>query len=260
MLLVTACDRSGGGNEASASGNEAVATFAGEDRNAAATLALAASGPGGCSARWDGQPVTPQQVLERSSALIEHAIQQQGSVANLTEETLPAIAVTAPAGLGFTCVDTYLAPIRRTGVQSVLLTPDGGGEAALADFSLSDIAAPPPFVVLALGAGGRLTWNNEEIRVDALADRMRQLGGAAGDIEAPPGELELRPAREATFGQVHDVLRAVRAGHFRAALLLPSVPPSRPAAAPAVPAASAVPTVPTAPTAPAANQAAPRSR
>jgi len=229
VLLATACNRSDGGNGAGAAGNTAAPTFAGDAREAAATLALAASGPGGCSARWDGQPVTPQQVLERSSALIERAIQQQGSVANLTEETLPAVAITAPASLGFACVDTYLAGIRRTGVQSVLLALDGGREAALADFTLSDIGAPPPSVVIALGGGGRLTWNGEAIALDAIPDRLRRLSGdGAAAIEAPPGELELRPAREATFGQLHAALGTVRAGHVRAALLLPSVQPSRP--------------------------------
>jgi hypothetical protein len=67
---------------------------------------------------------------------------------------------------------------------------------------------------------------------------MHQLGGGgATEIEAPAGELELRPAREATFGQVHEVLRAVRAGYVRAALLLPSVPPApvRPAPPPPPP-------------------------
>ena len=251
VLLATACNRSDGGNEAA--GNAAAPTFAGETRDAAATLALAASGPGGCSARWDGQPATPQQVLERSSALIERAISEQGGVANLTEETMPTIAVTAPASLGFACADTYLAAVRRSSVPSVLLIADAGA-AALADFTLSDIAAPPPTVVLGIGAGGRLTWNNEAIGLDGIPDRLERLSGGEGatvtEIEVPPGELELRPAREATFGQVHQALAAIRAGHIRAALLLPSVQPSRPPAQ--------VPAPPAAPAPPAGNQAAPR--
>lgn len=253
VLLVAACGRGDGGGNNAASGNAAAPAFAGEDRDAAATLALAASGPGGCSAKWDGQPVTPQQVLERSSSLIEHAITAQGSVANLTEETLPTIAVTAPAGLGFACVDTYLAQVRRTGVPSVLLVPDGG-VAALADFTLSDIGAPPPTVVLGIGAGGRLTWNRDAITAEAIPERLQQLNGgeSVSGAEAPPGELELRPSREATFGQVHQALAAIRAGHVRAALLLPSVVPTRPFAPPPpalAPAANQI--------APAANQVMP---
>jgi hypothetical protein len=239
LLFMAACGDSGGGGGATRDpGNQARLPAPGDQRDAAATVTLAASGPGGCSARWEGQPATPQQVLDRSSALVEHAIDDVGGVTNLTEETIPTIAVVAPANLGFGCADTYLSAIRRAAVPTVLLTPQGGQDAALADFTLSDIGAPPPTVVLVIGAGGRLTWNGEAISLDAIPDRMHQLGGGgATEIEAPAGELELRPAREASFGQVHEVLRAVRAGHVRAALLLPSVPPApvRPAPAPAAP-------------------------
>lgn len=243
LLLMAACgQQSGDANRTGASGNLTGSPAAPVDtREAAATVTLAASGPGGCSARWDGQPVTVPQVLERSSALIERAIADVGEVTNLTEETTPVVAVAAPAGLGFACADTFLAAIRRAGVPGVLLRPEGGQEAALADFSLSDIAAPPPTVVIAIGGGGRLTWNGQAIGLEAIPGRVRQLGGDGTiEVEAPPGELELRPAREASFGQVHAVLRAVRERHVRAALLLPSVTPvARPPAPAPVPAAPA---------------------
>lgn len=238
MLLVTACGQGGGGDGTGANGNGADASFRGDTRDVAATLALAGSGPGGCSARWNSQPATPQQVLERSSALVEQAIQQQGGVANLTDETLPAVSVTAPPSLGFACVDTYLSAVRRSGVATVLLAPDGGVP-ALADFTLSDIGAPPPSIVLGVAAGGRLSWNQEAITLAALPDHVRRLSGgdeAQAEMGTPAemvtarGELELRPTREANFGQLHAVLSAVRAGNIRAALLLPSVQPSRPPA------------------------------
>jgi hypothetical protein len=241
VLLVTACGQGDGGNGTGAAGNGTGAAFAGDTRDVAAILALAASGPGGCSARWDGQPATLQQVLERSSALVERAIQQEGGVANLTEETLPAVAVTAPASLGFACVDTYLGAVRRSGVATLLLTPDRGVP-ALADFTLSDIGGPPPSIVLGVGAGGRLSWNQEAITLDALPEHVSRLSGGDGapaETVTARGELELRPSREATFGQLHAALSAVRAGNVRAALLLPSVQPSRRpapvAAAPAPP-------------------------
>ena len=91
--------------------------------------------PGGCSGPM--RTVSrrrPTQVLERSSALIEQAIRQQGSVGQSFRGDLAHRRRHAPAGLGFACADTYLAAIRRT-VPSVLLTPAGGGDAALADFS-----------------------------------------------------------------------------------------------------------------------------
>lgn len=239
LLLATGCGQSGGdGNGSGATNVMGRLDALSESRDAAATLALSASGTGNCSARWDGQPATVQQVLERSSALIERALGQGGAATNMTVEALPTVSVTAPASLGFACADSYLSQIRRAGVPTILLQPDGVAEPALADFSLTDIAAPPPTVVVALGGGGRMTWNNEAIGLDAIPDRLRQLGGGgATNIEAPAGELELRPAREASFGQVHAALRTIRAGRVRAALLLPSVQPSQtPRPAPARPA------------------------
>lgn len=250
LLLIAACGRSGPQAGNAGGGSNAADAAPGDMRDTVATITLAASGPGGCSARWDGQPATPQQVLERSGNAVGGVVERAGGVANLTAESMPALAVVAPAGLTFACADLYLAPIRRAGVPTVLLTVEGANDAALAEFSLSDIGAPPPTVVLAVGAGGRLTWNEEAVGLDALPERLRQLGGGAVEIEAPAGELELRPAREATFGQVHGALRAVRAGRFRPALLLPSV--ERPRAPPA----AAPPRSP--PPSPPANETAPR--
>jgi hypothetical protein len=249
-MLIAACGGSGpDSGRADRPGNAAGLATAGDTRETAATLALAASGPGNCSARWDGQPATPQQVLDRSAAAVEQAISRAGGIANLTGEGLPALAVTAPANLAFACADSFLAPVRRSGIATLLLSVEGTREAALADFTLSDIGAPPPSVVLAIGTGGRVTWNGEAVTADALSERVRQFTGAgAAEMETPAGELEVRPSREATFGQVHAVVRAVREGRIRAALLLPSVAPNR------TPPPPAAPPPPPAP----ANQAAPR--
>lgn len=239
LLLMAACGRSGDADRAGASGNQSGAAE-GERVDAAATLVLAASGPGGCAASWDGQPATPQQVRDRSAAAVESAINTAGGLGNVTRETLPTIGVEAPAELGFACADTYLSAVRRAGVVSVLLDPRGEPMPALADFTLSEIGAPPPSVVLAIGRNGVLTWNGEAVTLEGITERTRQLtGGVAASVEAPPGELELRPAREANFGQVYAALRAVRQARVRAALLLPSVPPARP-----VPPRPAVPSPP----------------
>jgi biopolymer transport protein ExbD len=238
LMLIAACGEAGPeANLAGGAGNGTTGEAPPDLRDTAATLTLAASGPGNCSARWDDQPATPQQVLERSGRAVEQSIQRAGGVGNVTAESLPALAVVAPAGLAFACADTYLAQIRRAGVQTVLLSLQGAQDAALADFALSDIGAPPPTVVLTIGAGGRLTWNEQAIGLDAVPDRLAELSrGAPDGMEGPLGELELQPAREATFGQVHGVLRAVRAARFRAALLLPSVTPTRLPAPPVPPA------------------------
>jgi hypothetical protein len=154
--------------------------------------------------------------------------------------------VEAPAGLGFACAVTYVSAVRRAGGMTVLLKLQGERAGALADFTLSEIGVPPS-VVLTVGRGGALSWNGEPVTLDAVTEHARQLGTVvATDVQAPPGALELRPAREANFGQVYSALRAIRQGQVRAALLLPSVPPAAP-----VPAAPPVP--PPAPD----NQAAP---
>ena len=199
-MLLAACDGGSGAGSGPAGrpGSGAGSASAGDVRETVATLALAAGGPGNCSARWDGQPATPQQVLDRSIAAVGQAIERAGSIANLTAETVPAVAVTAPASLAFSCVDSFLAQVRRSGVATLLLSVDGNGEA---------------------------------VSSDAIEERVRELSGpAAAEMETPAGELEVRPAREATYGQVHDVLRAVRSARIRAALLLPSVSPNRPSA------------------------------
>ena len=227
LLLLTACGPSGEANRAEAPANQGEAAE-GDQPDVAATLVLAVSGQGGCTATWDGQPATPQQVRDRGAAAVEGALEAAGEIGNVTREALPAVGVEAAPDLGFACADSYLSAVRRAGVVSVLLKPRGERPAAIADFTLSEIGAPPPTVVLAVGGNGRLTWNGQPVTPEQITERARQLGGdVATDVEAPPGELELRPAREASFGSVYGALRAVRQARVRAALLLPSVPPAR---------------------------------
>lgn len=236
LLFLAACGQPRDGNRADASGNRSQVLAEGDQLDVTATLVLAASGPAGCAASWDGRPTTPQQVRDRSVAAVERAIDSAGGVGNVTREALPAIAVEAPAGLGFACADTYLSAVRRAGVMTVLLRPSGERAAALADFTLSEIGVPPS-AILTVGRGGVLGWNGEPVTLDAIAEHARPLGPEGETaVEAPPGALELRPTREAKFGEVYRALRAVRQGHVRAALLLPSVPPAAP-----VPAAGPAP-------------------
>lgn len=188
----------------------------------APTIAVAAN----CSASWDGQAVTPAQITERSVALLERAIAAAGGVQNVTETALPIPNVEAPADLGFACADTILFALQRSGMMSVRLRPAGGGASVLADFPLNtDLPAPPIPMVLGIGAGGQVTWNNEPLDAAGLTAELARHGSTAptarGD-EAPPGGLELRVAREATFGQVHALLRTTSRYHLRPFVYLPS--------------------------------------
>ena len=81
-------------------------------------------------------------------------------------------------------------------------------------------------MVLGIGAGGQVTWNNEPIDAAALAERLGYHGSttppARGEGAPPPGGMELRVAREATFGQLYELLRTTSRYHLRPFVYLPS--------------------------------------
>jgi hypothetical protein len=232
-LLLAACGSPGDGDDPDGTTvNSASSRAALPD--AGATLALSAEGAERCAAKWDGVAVTRAQVLERATAVIERAIMPAGSGDNVSVgvDAIPVLRVEAPAGMSFTCVDAMLASVQRAGFPKVILAPAGGGEAELASFPLTDIGGPPPTVIVRVGAGGRMTWNGEAVDAAGLTERASRMGGLAG-TPLPPGELEIRPARDASFGAVHAAVSAAREGNVLATLLPPSVDarpaPPRPA-------------------------------
>ena len=192
------------------------------------TVTIAATGPGGCAASWDGQQVTPAQITERGFALVRQAVDAAGGPQNITEQTLPVLNVEAPADLSFACADTILFALQRAGMFSVRLKPAGGPAPVIADFPLDMNVPPPPVpMVLGIGAGGRITWNNDPIDAAGLAAQLIRIGGstaAPDSVEGspPPGAFELRVTREATFGQVYELLRTIHRYHLRPFLYLPS--------------------------------------
>ena len=221
-LLLAACGRP---DDAGAPGGEAANAAAPRPDlpEAGATLTLSAEGAEGCSARWEGVRVTRAQLLDRAAAAIERAIATVGGVENISAEAIPVVRVEAPAEMRFACVDTMLAPLQRAGFPRVMLAPGGDGDAELASFPLTEIGLPPTAIVR-IGAGGRMAWNQETVDLARLTERARAIGGI--DVPAtPPGEVEIRPAQEASFGSVHAAVRAVRLGNVQASLLPPSVAP-----------------------------------
>jgi hypothetical protein len=241
VLLMASCGPGDLGNQANQA--EAVPGVGGPQSGVraapAVTITIAATGPGGCAASWDGQAVTPEQIRDRASTLVMRAVEAAGGIQNLTEDTLPILTVEAPAELSFACAETILAPIQRVGMTGVRLRPAGGRAPVLADFPLDTNLPPPPIpMVLGIGAGGQVTWNNDPIDAAALAAELVRVGGGTaapdpGEGSPPPGGLELRVTREATFGQVHALLRTTSRYHLRPVLYLPSAedgaapPPSR---------------------------------
>ncbi|HEV7660923.1 MAG TPA: hypothetical protein VGO55_13875 [Allosphingosinicella sp.] len=228
-LLLAACGGPDGTNKAAGPG-EAAASRA-DLPQAGATLTLSAEGAERCSAKWNGVAVTRAQLLDRAADAIERAIANVGSVQNVSTEAMPVVRVEAPAEMSFACVDAMIAPVQRAGFLRLILAPNGA-EPELAAFPLTDIGPPPPVAIVRIGAGGRMTWNDEAVEAAGLTERARRMGGL-DETPAPPGELEIRPAREASFGAVHAAIAAVRQGNVQAALLPPSVEPrARPPAPP----------------------------
>ena len=238
LLLMASCGRSNSPNQA-----EAVPGVGGPEAGtrtasaAAPNITIAAAGPNGCEARWEGQTVTPAEIKQRSIALLEQAIDGIGGRQNITMDNLPVPRVEAPADLGFACADTILFALQDAGMFTIMIRPVGGGTSVSLDFPLDTGAPPPPVpTVLGIGAGGRLTWNNAPIDAAGLATQLGSMGSTTpsepGEMEPPPGGLELRVAREATFGQVYELLRTAGRYHLRPFVYLPSA-----AAGPATPAA-----------------------
>jgi len=227
LLLMASCGRGEQANRA-----EAVPGVGGPQSGVTAapavTITIAATGPGGCAASWDGRQVTPEQITERGYTLVRQAVDAVGGAQNITEDTIPVLTVEAPADLSFACADTILASIERAGMFTVRLKPAGGQAPVLADFPLDTNLPPPPIpTVLGIGAGGQITWNNDPIDAAALAAQLVRVGGSTAPRDPseegpPPGGLELRVMREATFGQVYELLRTTSRYHLRPFLYLPS--------------------------------------
>jgi len=242
LLLMTSCGQ----------GDRGANRSSGESRESAIapTIAIAANG---CAATWDGQAVTPAQITERSRQLLERVIQAVGGVQNINEHTLPIANVRAPADLGIACADTILFALQRSGMPTVTLqqvSSQGGQAPVLLDFPLETDAPPPPVpMVLGIGAGGQVTWNSDPIDAAGLAAQLTGIGGSIAPVDPmegspPPGGLELRVYREATVGQLYELLRTTRRYHLRPYVFLPSngfgaspvaTPPPPPAGPPPFP-------------------------
>ncbi|HTU13023.1 MAG TPA: hypothetical protein VMG08_19190 [Allosphingosinicella sp.] len=227
LLLMASCGRSGSEtNGPAAARHDRPQPPSMTAQAAAETIVVAATGPNGCAASWNGEAVTPEQITARSVALLERAIAAAGGPRNATEQTFPVLGVEAPADLGFACADTILFALQRAGLIRVRLKPAGSGPAVLADFPLDmDVPPPPVPMVLGIGAGGRITWNDDPVDDAELAAQLRRIGGdpaEPGEMWPPPGGLELRVEREATFGQVHALLRTTSRYNLRPSLSLPS--------------------------------------
>ena len=225
-LLLTGCGGpEGAGDPAGGGANAAVPRP--DLPEAGSTLTLSAAGTGGCSARWDGATVTREQLLDRAAAAIDRAVAAVGGVQNLSAEAIPVVRVEAPADLSFACADAMLAAVQRAGFPRLILAPAGGAEAELTPSRSPRSARRRRRVVVRIGAGGRMTWNNEAVELAGLPERARRMGGSTRGRRRQ-GEVEIRPTREATFGAVHAAVQAARMGNVQATCCRPRSSPAEP--------------------------------
>lgn len=186
-----------------------------------ATVTLASAGGEDCTARWNGEAVTRDRLLERSIQAVEGAIAAVGGIRNITESTVPIVRVTAPAGLRFACLRAMLDSIERAGIPGVELVADAR-EPALADFPMSDSGTDTASYIINIDSAGRPTWNGQATDLAGVRVRTR---AALTAVAAAPGQLAVVPDDAATFGSVYDVVRAAGEAGLSPMLARDSAPP-----------------------------------
>lgn len=220
-LACTACDQIPFGNGwAEANGSEDSARPGA--RAPVATITLASAGGTDCSARWNGEAVSQDEIVGRGVAALDEAIRAAGGVGNITEQNLPFVRVEAPAAMAYSCVGPTLATLQRSGFAWAVLRPtDGGGPDARADFLIADLPEP---VVPPIGATigrGSLTLGGRPTDLAGIRAHFRALREGeepppeAARMDAPPPVTSapngflVEVARDATFGEVHALVRTV---------------------------------------------------
>jgi biopolymer transport protein ExbD len=219
LLLLASCGAPDEENDA------AVLVLTGSARPAPlATVTLASAGGDTCTARWNGEAVTGERLLERSIQAVEGAIAAVGGIQNITEGTMPMVHVTAPAGLRFACLRAMLDSIERAGIPRVGLIVGNAREPAFADFPLSDSGTDTASYIINIDAAGRLTWNGQATDLAGVRAQTRAAAGRPG-VAAAPGQLALVPDDAATAGSVYEVVRAAGEAGLSPMLARDSAPP-----------------------------------
>ena len=154
---------------------------------------------GDCRARWNGEPVADEQILDRSVAVLEAGIESIGGVENVTEHNIPYLRLEAPPETPWRCLAPALLEMQRSGMAWVDLHDQR------ANFAWGGQERSEPPVYIELQADGRLAWNRQPVDADALRGRVRDMG----DDARIPDNLVLFVGAEAAFGEVHQLLRTL---------------------------------------------------
>jgi hypothetical protein len=195
-----------------------------EERNEAAgraggrgpgAVVVASSGGGqGCSYRWDGEPVSQEELLAKGVKLIMHAIEDVGGIEKITEENMPYPRLEASAGEPYSCTGPALREMRRAGFAHVMLkTPGAASPDQRADFPMVGYEPRPEHAVVRLEKDGRITWNGEAVDKAGLGERARLAA-----TMRPPVDLFVAPSADSDFATLHEAMRAIEAANMEASL------------------------------------------
>jgi hypothetical protein len=230
MLAALAPGCAPGGGNASGNGANAVS---------APTVSAALAG-GACVLRWDGELANAEAITRRGVAVIEQAIAAAGGISRITEENMPVARFEATPDTPYSCFGPALMALKASGfAMAELPAPQHGvgGAGRPAQLALGNLVGTPPGVTLALGAGGRISWNDEPMELAALRSRisggggrMTQFGetrpreepppgppGASDEPDLveerpPPGAFALAPEPDLTFAEFLAAVQAVFEG------------------------------------------------
>lgn len=176
------------------------------------TVSIVALTTNPCAVRWNGQPTTVQQVLDRSADLVNRAAaRDRGRTDGPPTISVPDVEV-APT-LTFSCIGPILAAIQRGGMPWMSLRPLGEPREGPLQAFEEWVATPhrsdgPPVVTITVGPNGQLGWNGVATDLEGTRRRRREYGSPELEDESRPLALRysrvvMTPMADATFGDFH---------------------------------------------------------
>jgi hypothetical protein len=141
-----------------------------------ATLSLEVTGAGHCNVRWNGRPVTQDQLLDQGVGLIESRVRQAGGPQAMTEDNIPLLRVETPDEGTWACLAPTYQTLRRSGFASVALRaariPEAADEIAHFPLPPDDGSDSAPSAILLFGRDRTMAWNGAVIQPGELRTRL----------------------------------------------------------------------------------------
>jgi len=210
------------------------------EKQPVATIALAASATGDCQARWNGEAVTQAAVVQRGISVLEQAIREAGGIEAITEESLPFVRIEAAPAMAYACIGATLRSLQSTGFPGAQLRPAGGRNARV-EFFIENVPASILAATTIEVGRGALSWNGTATNLSGLRAYVQAMAAGEDSVPpqpdrtpppvvalAPPGQIVVRVARDAPFGELQAVLATLADGQQTATLMScagPSGPP-----------------------------------